>query len=543
MNTLSASQQVAGTAAGSPSTRSVLLRQGLVLICLTLLYLTFELGFNARLLDVVGGDTSIDDVHRIEFYGRTLSGIAAALVVLQLMLTHRAKKGTGKPSYKFIATCFGVTVLVVYFTIKTLVDGIVFTRDAEFRRIAVNSVLLQRSLVQGRLKLDGLVEDDALFARPEGKAFLALFPFLAVSVDRLDEKTRTVKEALIRTAVRRSEPPGAYYKNYQDAMKTLGEKWRQYARIPTASDEGLRNQQDRAWNDYRNQLARRGWQPSTVPARARGAVVKHVRRSVPVPADWNPADEATFRAAVEQRYRQQMSASARSVKVGNDHIPPGLSYEAFVARPGVQQELRQTLKLPPQIRIATSYGSPAEFAPVYDAFVDGKVRQELVKYEASASDFANGGKYAQAGIDATRAAVVPAIALFFSLLGAIGHFSKLLYLLAKTLLLLRAPADGRLTRGAALIATGVLLATLCGVWVSLSYTDNAVTRSPLFTQMLQWARGANGADGASASTGRSMLTNIAHVVAVGQGYGYPINESIRTRVLQGLSYGYHPAGP
>lgn len=198
--------------------------------------------------------------------------------------------------------------------------------------------------------------------------------------------------------------------------------------------------------------------------------------------------------------------------------------------------------LPPQIRIATSYGSPAEFTPVYDAFVDGKVRQELVKYEASASDFANGGKYAQAGIDATRAAVVPAIALFFSLLGAIGHFSKLLYLLAKTLLLLRAPADGKLTRGAALIATGVLLATLCSVWVSLSYTDNAVTRSPLFTQMLQWARGANGADGASASTGRGVLTNIAHVVAVGQGYGYPINESIRTRVLQGLSYGYHPAG-
>ncbi|NMV37309.1 hypothetical protein HGR00_05260 [Ralstonia insidiosa] len=519
-----------------------MLRQGLFLIVLTLVYLTFELGFNARLLDVVGGDTTIDDVHRIEFFGRTLSGIAAALVVLQLMLTHRAKKGTGKPRYKTIAVWFGVTVLVVYFAIKTLVDGVVYTRDAEFRRIAVNSVLLQRSLVQGRLKLDGLVEDEALFARPEGKAFLALFPFLAVSVDRLDEKTRTVKEALVRTSVRRAKPAQSYYENYREAMTQTRAKWQQYTRIPTASDEGLRNQQDRAWNDYRNQLARRGWQPATVPARARGAVVKHVRRSVPVPTNWDPADEATFRAAVEQRYRQQMSASARSITVGNDHIPPGLSYEAFAARPGVQQELRQMLKLPQQTRVATAYGSAADFTPLYNAFVDDQVRQELVKYEASPRDFANGGKYQQAGIDATRAAVVPAIALFFSLLGAIGHFSKLLYLLAKTLLLLRAPADGRLTRGAALIATGVLLTTLSGVWVSLSYTDNAITRSPLFTQMLQWARGANSVDGVSASTGRSVLTNIAHVVAVGQGYGYPINESIRTRVLQGLSYGYHPAG-
>lgn len=537
MNTLSASHQQA--AVGSPSTRSVLLKQGILLICLTLVYLAFELGFNARLLDVVGGDTSIDDVHRIEFFGRTLSGIAAALVVLQLMLTRRARKGAGKPSYKVIAVCFGVTVLVVYFAIKTLVDGIVFTRDAEFRRIAFNSVLLQRSLVQGRLKLDGLVEDEALFAQPEGKAFLALFPFLAVSVDRLDEKTRTVKDALVRAAVRRGKPVQTYYENYREAMTQTRAKWQQYARIPTASDDGLRNQQDRAWNDYRNQLARRGWQPSTVPVRARGAVVKHVRRSVPVPANWDPADESTFRAAVEQRYRQQMSASARSVKVGNDHIPPGLSYEAFVARPGVQQELRETLKLPPPARVATSYGSAADFSQLYNVFVDGQVRQELVKYEASARDFANGGTFQQVGIDATRAAIVPAVALFFSLLGAIGHFSKLLYLLAKTLLLLRAPADGRLTRGAALIATGVLLTTLCGVWVSLSYTDNAVTRSPLFTQMLQWARGA---DGASGSSGRNVLANIAHVVAVGQGYGYPINESIRTRVLQGLSYGYHPAG-
>ena len=58
MTSLSASQQAAAGAADRPSTRSVLLKQGLFLICLTLVYLTFELGFNARLLDVVGGDTT-----------------------------------------------------------------------------------------------------------------------------------------------------------------------------------------------------------------------------------------------------------------------------------------------------------------------------------------------------------------------------------------------------------------------------------------------------------------------------------------------------
>ena len=32
-----------------------------------------------------------------------------------------------------------------------------------------------------------------------------------------------------------------------------------------------------------------------------------------------------------------------------------------------------------------------------------------------------------------------------------------------------------------------------------------------------------------------------HVVAIGQGYAYPINEGLRTTVLRGFEFGYRPS--
>src|SRR6188472_2362451 len=88
------------------------------LIVITSIYLVFELAFNARLLDVVGGNASMDDVHHIEVYGRTLSGIAAALVALQLLMAaHR-------PVIHRVVVCLTVGA-VVYFSLQALVNTLV----------------------------------------------------------------------------------------------------------------------------------------------------------------------------------------------------------------------------------------------------------------------------------------------------------------------------------------------------------------------------------------------------------------------------------
>lgn len=518
--------------------RSVQIKQTILLIVLTLVYLTFELGFNARLLDVVGGG-STEDVHNIENFGRTLSGIAAALVVFQLMLRRRTRNGGSTPSWKKIAFWCVFTIVAVFMGIKVFVDGLVATRDAEFGRMAMNTTLLQRALLDGRVTLTGLSDDPAVFSKPEGKAFLALFPFMAVSVNNLEARIKSEKEMLVRQAVAKQIGAQNYLKSYQDAIAQTHKKWLQYARIPTASDQGLRQEQDKAWNEYRRSLSRHGWTPQSVPANRRSAVVNKVRRQAPVPPNWDPSDESTFRDAVEQKYRSKMASTARSVTVSGDVIPPGLSFAAFVARPGLQRELRNGLKLPPSAVVAQSYASQAEFLRLFDQAVALEASKRLERFSANARDLAPGGRFYADAEDATRAAIVPPVALFFSLLGAIGHFSKLLYLIA-TLVLLLGTRSEVLSRRSAWIATGVLVCAVSTLWLGLSFTDNSITRSDLFGRMLGWMKNGPDATRQEAGIGSLALSNVIHVVAVGQGYGYPLNEHIRLNVLQGLTYGYEP---
>ena len=540
------------------SLRSLQIRQTLILIALTIVYLCFELGFNARLLDVVGGDVDPKAVEDVEFYGRSLSGIAAALVVLQLMWRRRLRIDTIGPSWKKIGLWSLATAVIVFMVLKTFVTVLVNTRDAQFRRMAFTTTLMQRSLVGGSLQLQGLVDDPGLFAQPEGKAFLALFPALAVSVSHLDERMEPAKEQLINFNVRKLAGGAAgYYEKYQQAVEEVHDRWKLYSGMIPDNDPGLQAKQQSSWSDYEQSLSRHGWRPESVPARRRAAVVNNVRKKVPVPANWHPADQMSFRLAVKRRYASE--AASKGITVKGDRIPPGLPFPAFVARPGIQAVLRdgpdggngseesRGLRLPRGAVVQDAYGSPAEFGRLFDQFAAHVTQEKLLEYRASPVDFEGGGKYFVKGKDAAHAAIVPPVALFFSLLGAIGHFSKLLYLIATVGLLVlaarrgeEAGKDGQLSRRSAWIATGVLASAFLGIWGIFTVSDNHVTRSELFRQMLDWNRQAEDGSTRWLIAGKGLLANFTHVVAVGQGYSYPVNEAIRVTILQGMEYGYHP---
>ena len=55
-------------------------------------YLLFELAFTARLLDVVGTTTDLDEIEEIERAGRLISGIALTLVVWTSWVLPRARR-------------------------------------------------------------------------------------------------------------------------------------------------------------------------------------------------------------------------------------------------------------------------------------------------------------------------------------------------------------------------------------------------------------------------------------------------------------------
>lgn len=509
------------------------------LIVLTAVYLLFELGFNARLLDVVGGGASADQVHRIETYGRLLSGIAAALVVLQLLMLRRAR--TGSPAIIGIAFWCLVTVGLVYGGLQLFVDTLVARSTAEFRRQSLNVVLVQQALVKGSAQLDGLDDEDpALFGRPEGKAFLALFPVLASSVERLEEKVGDAKLVLLEQQIGRElHGPKGVFEKYDAAMGEMRKQWSYYRNgTSPALDAEVRRQQDSAWEDYRNDLARHRWTPSTVPARYRQRVANSVRERVPVPAAWQPDDRRTFYRAVEGRVRDKANAGRDgSIRVRGQRVPPGLAFADFVLHPGVQDDLQVRLGVPASIQIAPQYASAEQFrVQFYDRLRQALARQEIGKYTAPVHTFGPGGLNESLGLDAARAALVPPIALLCSLLGAIGHLGKLLYLCVKAGGMAASAKGGTALRSRLLGAAWILpFLTIGLVWAAFSFMSNNVTRSRLYTYLQAQALHT---ESGMPNVAAMLATNAMHVVAVGQGYAYPFNEALRVRVLRGVDYGY-----
>lgn len=507
----------------------------LVLIGLSVVYLTFELAFNARLLDVVGGGASTDEVHSIEVYGRSLSGIAVALMVLGLLWKKRATSPRRSPGWFTILILCSLCAGAVYAALQLTVEYIASQRSAEFRRTSLSIVLLQDALVDGKVQLEGLSDDPGLFATPQGKAFLALFPAMAVSVDRLDEKIRAAKLEVIQRKIRQSlGGVQGFHDHYQDGVDEIRRKFASYRRLPTEAvdvDAEVLKQQDKAWGEYLRDLGQRGWTPSTLPRAYERRVVAQVRRKVPVPVSWAPSDEAGFRAAVESQTRKRLSKvqGADGVTVGGRRVPPGLSWDAFFAHEGVQVELRRKLEVPSGRRLLPVYESAVVFEQaVMRPVVAQRAARELRRYEAPAESFGPGGSNEADGLDAARAVIVPPFALFFSLLGATLHLGKIFFLLHQTVRV-RATEARPLrtwTQGFALfvVVVGVSLA-------SLRVMDNEVTRSRLYAYMIGQLL-----DEPSAL--RHAIAHGIHVIAVGQAYTYPLNEAIRTRVLGGITYGY-----
>ncbi|KAG1081827.1 hypothetical protein G6F40_015350 [Rhizopus arrhizus] len=144
-------------------------------------------------------------------------------------------------------------------------------------------------------------------------------------------------------------------------------------------------------------------------------------------------------------------------------MPPGLSYEDFVARPGVQRLLRQTLLVPASMSVAANYTDAASFKRLYDGMLDRAVDEAMPRFSARNEDFGRGGQHYKLGQDAARAAIVPPVALLFSLLGAVGHFAKLLYLIAKLVVWVRTPAGQEPGRTATRAAGLALVLTLRAV--------------------------------------------------------------------------------
>lgn len=489
------------------------------LIVITIIYLIVELSFNARLLDAVGTGAALDQINLLEIFGRSLSGIAAALVVFQVsMWVGEQSKNWGMGFSLILAL---IAAVFTYVGIEQFVENSVNKTDATFKKISLSVGLLQTALVNGKIQLPQLDSDTEIFTTPEGKALVAIFPYMVSQVDNLESIIKPIKRKIIQEKIEHSIGGAeGYYQQYLKGLEAVRASYQKYAAIPDAGDINslIEREYQKAWKRYLSDLGKHGWTPSSVPEAYQSRVIKNVRKNVNVPSDWDLQDQQGFRDAVAAKIRNKTQK--------NWAIKPGLSWNEYFAHANIQKQLKSELGLPSTANLKSSYENAAEFERlVYQPFLDRNVNERIQQYDADVINFEPNGKNYQLGLDAAKVAISVPLALFFSMMGAILHSGKLIYLISKLF------KTSFIKRFSALL---VLIAML--YFVLLTNIQNNVTQSILYAKLSN--EYLENTPDAQTSISRKLKLQALHNIVVGQSYSYPLNEYIRVHVLNGFTFGF-----
>ena len=523
---------------------------------ITLTYLICELAFNSRLLDLVGSVSTAEEVHNMERYGRTLTAIAAALLALQFSLMGlvrlkkkgsllSAKAGTGA----VLLICL-VTGTLTWHAVEWVIERQVSKSTGEFRQMSLLAQLYQHALIEGQQTLQGIPLESTgsqvqTWTSPSGKAFLATLPILLSASDRYRNLLESGMEQNLRDNISAQEGGVlGYYKAWQHARQEVYKQFTPYYNDEMDISETVRQEQARAWQRYERSLEAKRLKTWNVPRRYYASVRNHVRgQGVPVTGDWTPSDRAGFNAAVAKAARQKYLAQ-RTVVYKGVTLPKRLDWGVFFRLEVIQKELREKLLLPANTLVREEYplnDKLKQFAlELHTPHLNEAVKQQLPELRAAVSSYSARGSNEKLGEDAARAVIVPPIALIFSLVGALTHLAKLLYLvllpLTATLLTRRPSRPVRFLNRHPLAFPVALIVVLV---VTFSLINNSITESVAYKNLKDGLAGAKITitDEPLPLSGGAVL-RVMHAVSIGQSYSYPINQYLREHVLQGFDFGY-----
>jgi len=523
---------------------------------ITLTYLICELAFNSRLLDLVGSVSTADEVHNMERYGRTLTAIAAALLALQFSLmglVRLKKKGvwlTAKASTALVLLICLITGTVTWHAVEWVIERQVTKSTGEFRQMSLLAQLYQHALIEGQQTLEGIPLDSGggqaqTWTSPSGKAFLATLPVLLSSSDRYRKLLERDAEQNLRDNISAREGGvRGYYELWLQARGEVHKQFVAYYNDEMDISETVRLEQARAWQRYERSLEAKRLKTWNVPRRYYATVRKQVRgQGVPVTNDWSPSDRTGFNAAVAKAARQKYLAQ-RTVVYKGVTLPKRLDWGVFFRLDVIQKELREKLLLPANTLVREEYplnDKLKQFAlELHTPHLNEAVKQQLPELRAAVSSYSAGGSNEKLGEDAARAVIVPPIALIFSLVGALTHLAKLLYLvlvpLTATLLTRRPSRPVRFLNRHPLAFPVALIVVLV---VTFSLINNSITESVAYKNLKDGLAGAKITitDEPLPLSGGAVL-RVMHAVSIGQSYSYPINQYLREHVLQGFDFGY-----
>lgn len=396
----------------------------------TVTYIIFELAFNAALVDVVGSDPGVDTIDKVQIIGRILSGFAVALLFWPFCLNINGGL-IEKTVTTFIITI--IVISVVYVAEERLVNWLVGKYTPQGRYVALHTVSLKKLLITEDINIEGL--DITNKTGADSKTFYATFPLIASTVKDIHLKIAKEKPHIVRRLVDRGYGGvESFRKNYVESVRKLKElyktKYMKAVKKHRESVDRINEKALSAWDEYRSELRKNNINPDDIPDKYYDRIREEVRRKgIPVPYDWDPHDRETFENALSmKREKEIVKADETFTKKAKRNygisVPPGLSFEQFVSQGDVQRKWRDALMVPDGISLWPGMGDK-ELGSIYNRVLDSKQAKLLAMYNCNEKEFDVNGKYYDKGIFYTKAMVVPAVSLIFSMSGLFVHIFKI----------------------------------------------------------------------------------------------------------------------
>lgn len=227
-----------------------------ILFLLNLAYLTYELAFNSRLVDVAVSALTDLEIYSFELEGRFLSGVGLSLLLIRLIKI-RNNKFKNILTRVFIAIAIGFPFM--FFGQKILVDEMVNRTTAEQRLDAQYLVLMKRGLANNAIQLEGIKFSENDLDSAHTRSFLSVLGLLTYFspefIDSLKGQADAVVNQVTTSEANRDLPEA--YAEYQALQKKMNEIWSDYSRI---SDEywlaksRIKGKADATWDEIQQKL-------------------------------------------------------------------------------------------------------------------------------------------------------------------------------------------------------------------------------------------------------------------------------------------------
>lgn len=432
-------------------------RMGAVVIfLLTLAYLCLELPFSVDLLNGVGHVSTPTQLQHLEIAGRLISGLALVLLVWQFVVAPLARLWSHRRVWT-VVICLAVTpaiVFVVYRTEGALVSSQPSRLGASALQMAYTTVLFAQGVQSGQVEIKGLPFTSSTRKQPDAMAFMALLPFMSSHIHDIRARLMpAAKRIVIQRLVAQTGGPETFYdqtylaaiapvrtmfNHYRDGLRSYNRQYQQYEHGLDRYRKAMSSASSRAesvyWS-YRKRLARDIHSQGPAPSWECPIIRRKVERAyhIHLPDDWNCwAKEPFVRAIIaHERY----SASRHLERARHElvtHRPHHVftTFDAFVRQPAVQQRLREGWRrhgIPVPEHISLTNQTVSSWSKlVYHPFLESRATAMVRHFNGQAKDFAPGGPYYAWGKASHELLMIPAIALLFSLLGALIHIVKII---------------------------------------------------------------------------------------------------------------------